>query len=156
MVAKRLSDAEVRQLADKTRARRLKWFQDARFGMFVHWGAYAVHGRGEWAMNQERMPIPEYEKLADAWKPKARPMRDWARLAVDAGMKYMVLTTKHHDGFCLWDTAQTSYSSVRRGPLRDLVREYVETCREHGLKVGLYYSLLDWHHPDGARCAVDK
>ena len=153
---RRLSDAQVREIADKTRARRLKWFQEARFGMFVHWGSYAVHGRGEWAMNQERMPIPEYEKLADAWKPKARPMREWAKLAVEAGMKYMVLTTKHHDGFCLWDTGQTNYNSVRRGPRRDLVREYVETCREHGLKVGLYYSLLDWHHPDGAKCAVDK
>ena len=71
-------------------------------------------------------------------------------------MKYMVMTTKHHEGFCLWDTQQTDYNAVKRGPGRDLVREYVEACREFGLKIGFYYSLMDWHHPDGARCATDE
>jgi len=106
-------------------------------------------------MNRERIPVAEYEKLADTWQPGERPAREWARLARQAGMKYMVMTTKHHEGFCLWDTDQTEYNSVKRGPRRDLVREYVEACREFGLKIGFYYSLMDWHHPDGARCARD-
>lgn len=141
---------------EKTRPQRMKWFHDARFGMFVHWGLYAQIGRNEWVMNMECVPKAEYEKLADTWKPKPRPMREWCKLAVKAGMKYMVMTTKHHEGFCLWDTQQTDFNAVKRGPRRDLVREYVETCREFGLKVGFYYSLMDWHHEDGARCAVDE
>ncbi len=137
-------------------ARRLKWWQEARFGMFIHWGLYSQLGRHEWVMNRERIPLKEYEKLADTWKPKRRPAREWARLAKKAGMKYMVMTTKHHEGFCLWDTQQTDYNAVRRGPGRDLVREYVEACREAGLKIGFYYSLMDWHHPDGAWCATNE
>jgi alpha-L-fucosidase len=139
-----------------TRPGRMQWWHEARFGMFVHWGLYAQLGRHEWVMNRERIPLAEYEKLADTWKPVERPARAWARLAREAGMKYMVMTTKHHEGFCLWDTAQTEYNAARRGPGRDLVAEYVEACREFGLKIGFYYSLMDWHHPDGARCAVDE
>lgn len=142
--------------AEKDRARRMQWWHEARFGMFIHWGLYAQIGRHEWAMNRERIPVEEYEKLVDTWVPKRRPAREWARLAKKAGMKYMVMTTKHHDGFFLWDTDMTDYNSVARGPGRDLVREYVEACREFGLKVGFYYSLMDWHHPDGARCAKNK
>jgi len=149
-VSKRMSKAE------RDRARRLRWFQEARFGMFVHWGLYSQLGRHEWVMNRERIPVQEYEKLAETWKAKRRPARDWARLAKKAGMKYMVMTTKHHEGFCLWDTKMTDYNAVRRGPGRDLVREYVEACREFGLRVGFYHSLMDWHHPDGARCAKDE
>lgn len=139
-----------------TRAERMRWWHEARFGMFVHWGLYAQLGRQEWVMNRERIPLAEYEKLADSWHPKDRPARDWARLAKESGMKYMVMTTKHHEGFCLWDTQQTSYNAVKHGPGRDLVREYVEACREFGLKIGFYYSLMDWHHPDGANCARDE
>lgn len=139
-----------------TRKQRMAWWADARFGLFVHWGLYAQLGRHEWAMNRERIPVGDYEKLADSWKPKPRPAREWAALAKEAGMEYMVMTTKHHEGFCLWDTQQTEYNAVRRGPGRDLVREYVEACREAGLKVGFYYSLMDWHHPDGARCAHEE
>ncbi|MFA6110673.1 MAG: alpha-L-fucosidase [Candidatus Latescibacterota bacterium] len=140
----------------KDRARRMKWWHEARFGMFVHWGLYSQLGRHEWVMNRERIPLPEYEQLAATWKVKPRPAREWAKLASQAGMKYMVMTTKHHEGFCLWDTAMTDYNAVRRGPGRDLVREYVEACREFGLRIGFYYSLMDWHHPDGARCAKDE
>ena len=139
-----------------TRPDRIRWWQEARFGMFVHWGLYSQLGRHEWVMNRERIPIAEYEPLADTWKPKERPAREWAALAKQAGMKYMVMTTKHHEGFCLWDTQMTNYNAVKRGPGRDLVREYVEACREFGLKIGFYYSLMDWHHPDGAQCAVDE
>jgi len=153
---KEMKNKEIREQAERTRAKRMAWWHDARFGMFVHWGLYSQIGRHEWVMNRERIPVEEYEKLADTWKPKDRPMREWAKLAVDAGMKYMVMTTKHHEGFCLWDTKQTDYNAVRRGPGRDLVREYVEACREAGLRVGFYYSLMDWHHPDGARCAAHE
>jgi alpha-L-fucosidase len=139
-----------------TRPQRMQWWHEARFGMFVHWGLYAQLGRHEWVMNRERIPVAEYEKLADTWQPKERPAREWAHLAKQAGMKYMVMTTKHHEGFCLWDTQQTDYNAVKRGPKRDLVREYVEACREFGLKIGFYYSLMDWHHPDGALCAKDE
>ena len=141
---------------EASRAERLQWWREARFGMFVHWGLYAQLGRHEWVMNRERIPVHEYEHLADTWHPKECPAREWAQLAKQAGMKYMVMTTKHHEGFCLWDTQQTEYNAVKRGPGRDLVREYVEACREFGLKIGFYYSLMDWHHPDGANCARDE
>jgi alpha-L-fucosidase len=153
---KAMTDEQIELWARRTRKERMRWWHEARFGMFVHWGLYAVLGRHEWAMNRERIPVEEYEKLADGFKPGPRPMREWAQLAVDSGMKYMVMTTKHHEGFCLWDSRQTDYNAVQRGPGRDLVAEYVETCRAFGLKVGFYYSLMDWHHPDGARCIVDE
>ena len=140
----------------KSRPRRTKWWREARFGMFIHWGLYAQVARNEWVMAIECIPKKDYEKLADSWRPKERPMREWAKLAKKAGMKYMVMTTKHHEGFCLWDTKQTGYNAMQRGPGRDLVQEYVDACREFGLKVGFYYSLMDWHHPDGAICAKDE
>ena len=138
------------------RKKRMKWWHEARFGMFVHFGLYSQLGRHEWVMNRERIPLKEYERLAKTFKPKARCPREWARLAKKAGMKYMVMTTKHHEGFCLWNTKQTSYNAVRRGPKRDIVQDYVDACREFGLKIGFYYSLMDWHHPDGAKCAKNE
>ncbi|MBF0245634.1 MAG: alpha-L-fucosidase [Planctomycetes bacterium] len=140
----------------RTRSQRMKWWHDARFGMFIHWGLYSQLGRHEWVMNRECIPVKEYEHLADSWKPRASAPREWAKLAKAAGMKYMVMTTKHHEGFCLWDTKQHDYNAAARGPGRDLVREYVEACRHAGLKVGLYYSLLDWHHPDASACIHDE
>ena len=140
---------------DRTRPKRIKWWHEARYGMFVHWGTYSLLGRNEWVQGFEAIPADEYEKLADEFKPRRNAPRTWARLARDAGMRYMVLTTKHHEGFCLWNTEQTDYNAVKRGPGRDLVAEYVDACREFGLKVGFYYSLMDWHHPDGARSAYD-
>ena len=139
---------------EKTRARRMKWWHDARYGMFVHWGLYALIGRNEWVHAIEAIPLTEYEQLINRFKPKKNPARDWARLAKAAGMNYMVLTTKHHEGFCLWDPQQTAFNAVTACG-RDLVREYVAACREFGLKIGFYYSLMDWHHADGARCAYD-
>jgi alpha-L-fucosidase len=149
---------EQRYLAatETTRAQRLRWFRESRFGMFIHWGLYSQLGRNEWVMNLERIPVSDYEKLAATWHPRKGFARAWARLARQAGMKYMVMTTKHHEGFCLWDTRMTDYNAVRHGPGRDLVAEYVEAVRSEGLKLGFYYSLMDWHHPDGARCATDE
>ena len=138
------------------REKRMQWWHEARFGMFIHWGLYSQLGRHEWVMNRERIPIAEYEKLSWTWKPKPRPMREWAKLAKESGMCYMVMTTKHHEGFCLWNTKMTDYNAYQRGPGRDLVQEYVEACREYGLKIGFYYSLMDWHHPDGAKCFYDE
>lgn len=139
------------------KAKRLEWFTAARFGMFVHWGIYSGIGRGEWARLQEGITDAEYHRVAADWRTvRPCPAREWAKLAKQAGMRYMVMTTKHHDGFCLWNTQQTDFNSVKIGPRRDLVREYVEACREQGLKVGLYYSLMDWDHPDGRRCVKSE
>jgi alpha-L-fucosidase len=140
----------------KDQQRRLKWFREVRFGMFIHWGLYSQLGRHEWVMNRERIPLAEYEKLADTWKPGPHPARVWAKLAREAGMRYMVMTSKHHEGFCLFDSALTDYTAAKRGPKRDLAAEYVEAARGEGLRVGFYYSLMDWHHPDGARCKKDE
>jgi alpha-L-fucosidase len=138
-----------------TRAERLRWWQEARFGMFVHWGLYSLIGRQEWTMEIEGIPLAQYELLAKHFKPRPGAAREWAKLAKSAGQKYMVMTAKHHEGFCLFDTKLTDYCAPKQGPARDLVREFVDAAREEGLKVGLYYSLMDWHHPDGARCATD-
>jgi alpha-L-fucosidase len=145
-------DASV--IAD--RQRRMKWWHDAKFGMFIHWGLYSVVGRHEWVMEMEGIPVQEYELLAKQFVPKPNFARDWARLAKRAGQRYMVMTTKHHEGFCLFDTKTTDYSAPKQAAGRDLVKEYVEAARNEGLRVGFYYSLMDWHHPDGARCATDE
>ena len=141
---------------EEDRARRMQWWHQARFGMFIHWGLYSVLGRHEWVMENEGIPVAEYEQLAKQFKPKPNAAREWARLARQAGQKYMVMTTKHHEGFCNFDTKLTDYCAPKQGPGRDLVREYVEAARAEGLRVGFYYSLMDWHHPDGARCATDE
>jgi len=141
---------------DKGRARRLKWFHEAKFGMFIHWGLYSVIGRHEWAMELEGIPVPEYETLAKRFKPKPNAARAWAKLAKRAGMKYMVMTTKHHEGFCLFDTQYTDYCAPKQACGRDLVKEFVQAARGEGLRVGFYYSLMDWHHPDGAKCEDDE
>jgi alpha-L-fucosidase len=126
-----------------------EWFDNARFGLFIHWGAYSVAGRGEWAMNRECIPLEEYRKnYASRFKAENYDPDAWAKLALDAGMKYVVLTTKHHDGFCLWDTNTTDYNTAKIGPERDLLVPYVEAMRRHGLKVGFYYSVADWANPD--------
>ena len=126
---------------------RMKWFHKARFGMFIHWGLYAQHGRGEWVMFQERIPAEEYAKLASQFNPKKYDPNQWAGLAAEAGMKYMVLTTRHHDGFCLFDSQVSDFTAAKTAAGRDLVAEYVQACRKAGLKVGFYYSLLDWRFP---------
>lgn len=138
-----------------SRDQRMAWWRQARFGMFVHYGLYAQIGRNEWAMTCENIPIHEYEKLADTFQPKPGAPREWAALAKKAGMKYMVMTTRHHEGFSLWDSKANPYNSVNFGPKRDLVREFVDACREFDLGIGFYSSLMDWHHPDGWTCAFD-
>ena len=130
------------------RAARTEWFMDARFGMFIHWGLYAIPARGEWVRSSERMPHEDYLRYFNEFSAKEYQPREWARLAKKAGMKYAVLTAKHHDGFCLWDTALTDFKATNTPAKRDLVKEYLEAFRAEGLKVGLYFSIIDWRHPD--------
>jgi alpha-L-fucosidase len=138
------------------RDRRMQWWHEARFGMFVHFGLYSVLGRHEWAMEEEGIPVAEYQLLAKRFNPQPNAARAWAKLAKAAGMKYMVMTTKHHEGFCLFDTKLTNYCAPKQAAGRDLVAEFVEAVRGEGLHLGFYYSLMDWHHPDGARCLTDE
>lgn len=122
------------------------WFREARFGMFVHWGLYSLLGRGEWVMYQENMPVAEYEKLADRFVPKRYRPKEWVALAQEAGMKYMVFTTKHHDGFCLFDSSVSNFTSAKTIG-RDFVAEFVDACRKADMRIGFYYSLPDWRRP---------
>ena len=130
------------------RTERTRWFLSDRFGMFIHWGLYAIPARGEWVRSIERISNEAYQTYFDEFNPTHYDPKSWASLAKQAGMKYAVLTAKHHDGFCLFDSRLTDYKSTNTHCGRDLVREYMEAFRAEGLKVGLYYSLLDWHHPD--------
>ena len=141
---------------DSNRAERMKWWKAARFGMFIHFGVYSTIGRHEWVMEDEGIPVSEYAPHAAMFNPSPGSARAWARLAKQAGMKYMVMTSKHHEGFCNFDTKLTNYCATKQGPGRDLVREYVDAARAEGLRVGFYYSLMDWHHPDGALCATNE
>jgi alpha-L-fucosidase len=150
------ASSPIQEKMAATRAQRMAWWHQATFGMFIHWGLYSVIGQHEWALEVEGVPIPQYELLARNFKPKPNAARDWARLAKRAGQKYMVMTTRHHEGFCHWDTKLTDYCAPQQGPGRDLVREFVDAARAEGLRVGFYYSLMDWHHPDGAKCKTDE
>jgi alpha-L-fucosidase len=126
----------------------LQWWADARFGMSLHFGLYSVAGRGEWLRSSEQMSVEDYQRYFDQFEPVPDWAPQWAKLARESGARYGVLTAKHHDGFCLFDSALTDYKSTKSPCRRDLVREWVDAMRAEGLKVGLYYSLVDWHHPD--------
>jgi len=126
---------------------RLAWWTEARFGMFVHWGLYAQAARHEWVKKYERITNADYQKYFDTFDPDLYDPKEWARQAKRAGMKYAVITSKHHEGFCLFDSAFTDYKATRTPARRDLLKAWVEAFRAEGLKVGFYYSLLDWHHP---------
>jgi alpha-L-fucosidase len=123
------------------------WFSAARFGLFIHWGPYAQIGRGEQVLFREHLDQREYARMACEWNPQHFDAAKIVRLAKEAGARYCVFTTRHHDGYCLWESALTDYTSARQAPGRDFVREYVEACRAEGLGVGLYYSLADWRIP---------
>ncbi|AJY48096.1 alpha-L-fucosidase [Martelella endophytica] len=125
-----------------------QWFVESRFGLFIHWGLYAIGARHEWLMSREEIAPEVYERYFELFDPDAYDPRLWAKRARAAGMKYAVLTTKHHEGFCLWDSAVTDYKATNTPSGRDLVAEYVEAFRAEGLKIGFYHSLIDWHHPD--------
>jgi alpha-L-fucosidase len=138
---------------------RTAWFREAKFGMFIHWGIYAVpagvyngqevKGIGEWIMNRAKIPVPEYEKFAAQFNPVKFDAREWVRVAKAAGMKYMVITSKHHDGFCMFDTKLTDYNVVKATPWKhDPMKDLAAACREAGIRFCFYHSIMDWHHPD--------
>lgn len=124
------------------------WFDHGRFGLFIQWGVFALPARHEWVQNREYIHPDRYEIYSEHFDPDLFDARDWARRARQAGFTYAVLTTKHHDGFCLWDSALTDYSAPKTAAGRDLVREFVDAFRAEGLRIGFYHSLIDWHHPD--------
>jgi hypothetical protein len=126
---------------------KLDWFTHDRLGLFAHWGLYALGARHEWLMNRERIQTKTYERYARYFEPDLFDPVDWAQQAKRAGMKYVVLTTKHHEGFCLWDSKLTDYTVMNTPYGKDILAQYVEAVRAAGLKVGLYHSLLDWHDP---------
>ena len=130
------------------RQKRIQWHTQARFGMFIHWGLYAVSANGEWIRSIEELPKEDYEGFIDDFHAEDYDPKEWAKLAKQAGMKYAVLTAKHHDGFCLWDSAYTDFKSTNAPCKRDLVREFLEAFRAVGIKVGLYFSVIDWRHAD--------
>lgn len=126
---------------------RMAWWTNDRFGMFIHWGIYAMPARHEWVKRHEQISDEEYQKYFELFNPDLYNPKEWAKKAKESGMKYAVITTKHHDGFCLFDSKYTEYKATNAPIGKDLVKEYVEAFRTEGLKVGFYYSLLDWHHP---------
>lgn len=138
---------------------RMTWWKDDAFGMFIHWGAYAVpagryqnktvNGAAEWIMYTAKIPIPDYEPFARQFNPTSFDAKKWVALAKNAGMRYIVITSKHHDGFCLWDSKVSTYDVMDFAPFkRDILRELKDACDEAGIKLGFYYSIMDWHHPD--------
>lgn len=128
--------------------KRVEWYQDARFGMFIHWGLYSIPARGEWIRSIEKITKEDYMQYFDEFDARDYDPRKWAKAAKDAGMKYVVLTAKHHDGFCLFDSKYTDFKATNTKAGRDLIKEYVEAVRAEGLKVGLYFTLIDWYHED--------
>lgn len=127
---------------------RMKWWTNDRFGMFIHWGIYAMPARHEWVMTREQIPLNEYEKYREYFNPDLYNPKDWARQAKKAGMKYAVITTKHHDGFCMFDSKYTDWDIMSTAYGKDIIKEWVDAFKAEGLKVGFYYSLIDWHHPN--------
>ena len=146
--------AETPQQRDK----RMAWWREGRFGMFIHWGLYAVpagvwdgkevKGIGEWIMDRARIPVSDYEKLVPQFNPVKFNAAEWVALAKGAGMKYIVITSKHHDGFCLWDSKVTDYDIMTTPFKRDILKELSDECHRQGVRICWYHSIMDWHHPD--------
>ena len=124
------------------------WFEKDRFGMFIHFGLYSAAARHEWIKTKETISDEEYDKYFRHFDPDLFDAKEWARKAKAAGMKYAVMTAKHHEGFCLFDSQYTDYKSTNTPAKKDFIKEFLEAFRAEGLKVGIYYSLIDWHHPD--------
>lgn len=146
-----LQAQEKKKIGNETPAqkeKRMAWWTHDRFGMFIHWGLYALPARHEWVKHNERLTNEQYQNYFDLFNPNQFDPKSWAKQAKAAGMKYAVLTTKHHEGFCLFDSKYTNYKATNTPAHRDLVREFVNAFRAEGIKVGFYYSLIDWHHPD--------
>lgn len=129
-------------------SQRVSWMKQARFGLFVHWGLYSLAARHEWVKSRERLDDEHYARYFSHFDPDLYDPAGWAAAARDAGMRYVVVTTKHHEGFCLWDSALTDYKATKTPAGRDLLRPMLDAFRAEGLRVGIYHSLIDWHHPE--------
>jgi len=127
---------------------RTAWFRDAKFGLFIHWGVYSMIGREEWARQLLQIPLAEYQYYADNFNPVEFDADAWVALAKEAGVKYIVITSKHHDGFCLFDSALTDYDVAKAKYGRDILGQLSAACKKAGMPLGFYYSIMDWHHPD--------
>lgn len=139
--------ADYKPAPENLKAR--EWFEDSKFGLFIHWGVYSVLGKGEWVMNNDKMPIAEYEQLPAQFNPTEFDAAEWVRLAKSAGMKYITITSKHHDGFAMFGTKQGNWDIVDRTPYKkDPLKMLADECHRQGIKLFFYYSQLDWHHPD--------
>ena len=139
--------SEMSSMADRAAAR--EWFQDAKFGMFIHWGVYSVLANGEWVMHRTKMNVTEYAKLPPQFNPTRFNAGEWVALAKEAGMKYITITSKHHDGFCMFGTRQTRWNIVDGTPYgKDVLKMLAEECEKQGIKLFFYYSQLDWRHTD--------
>ena len=147
LIANSIAQSKLPVTSSKEGNSKIQWWTDAKFGMFIHWGVYSSPGRGEWLMYQEHIPIQEYRKLAYEFKPKKYNPKEWVAKAKEAGMKYVVLTTRHHDGFCLFDSKVSDFTAPKTGAKRDLIKEFADACHEAGMRMGFYYSLQDWHFP---------
>lgn len=144
--------------AREARDARMAWWREARFGLFIHWGLYAIPagewkgtvipGASEWIMNSARIRPADYEPLRDRFDPTAFDAKRWVEIAKNAGMKYIVITSKHHDGFCLWDSKLTDWDIASSPFRRDVLKELAEACREAGIRLCFYHSIMDWTHPD--------
>jgi alpha-L-fucosidase len=144
-----------RETAEQRNAR-MEWWRDARFGMFIHWGLYAVpagewQGKtnyAEWIRHRAQIPIGEYDRFVGQFNPVKFDAEQWVQMAKQAGMKYLVITSKHHDGFCLWPSELTTFDVESTPFQRDIMGELSRACQKHGLKFCMYHSIMDWHHPD--------
>lgn len=154
-----IAQATVAPETSAQRDARMAWWRDAQFGMFIHWGAYAVpagtykgermSGIGEWIMSKSKVPITEYEKFVHAFNPVKYDADEWVRIAKDAGMKYIIITSKHHDGFAIFNSKISKYDIVDATPYRrDALKALGDAARRQGMRFGVYYSIMDWHHPD--------
>src|SRR5213080_3403777 len=163
--AARAQPAHAQDVVHETPAQRdarMAWWRDARFGMFIHWGAYAVAagtykgeripGIGEWIMSRAHIPIPDYEEFVHRFNPTRFDPEEWVRIAKDAGMKYMIITSKHHDGFAMFDSKASNWNIVKATPFgRDPLKELAAACKKYGIRLGFYYSQAqDWNNPGGA------
>ncbi|GAC42590.1 alpha-L-fucosidase [Paenibacillus popilliae ATCC 14706] len=137
------------QQSNREQAERMSWWTEAKFGMFIHWGLYALPGEGEWHMYRSKIPVAEYESLADQFNPVRFNAKEWVQLARQAGMKYIVITAKHHDGFAMYGSQAEPFNIVDATPFqRDPMKELARACQEEGMRLCFYYShVIDWHHP---------
>lgn len=148
-MAEERSEAQSGYQPTKENLESRQWFQDAKFGLFVHWGVYSVLGKGEWVMNNDKIPFSEYEKLPPQFNPAEFDPAEWVSLVKAAGMKYITITSKHHDGFAMFDSKLTDWDIIDRTPYKkDVLKMLAEECRKQGVKLFFYHSQLDWKHPD--------